>query len=95
LSRHLNASQKAFVALDMEKLYAEEAKKRQKMGKEKIPDPIKKGQSRDKAAKGIGTNAHYITDAKKIQAKSPEVAEEIKIGKISITDSLKLSNKSA
>jgi N6-adenosine-specific RNA methylase IME4 len=87
--RHLNESQKAFVALEIEKYLAIEAKERQRGGRggvllrEKIPE-AKKGKASDKAAQIVGVNPHYITDAKMISKKAPEEAEKIKAGKITI-----------
>ncbi len=71
--------------------------------KEKFPEGgfHKKGdkktaeQSRDKAAKIMGVNSHYVSDAKKIKEQSPEFIKPILDGKINIQDAkrmLKLSN---
>ena len=88
--RHLNSSQCAFVALEVERVLAEEAKERQvEAGKEfgrgqeklveKIPQAIAQEadpKSREKAASIIGnTNARYVQDAKKIEREAPEVKE--------------------
>ena len=51
--------------------------------------------SRDKAAKIMGVNPHYVSDAKKIKEQSPEFIKPIMDGKINIQDAkkmLKLNN---
>jgi len=76
------------VALEVERVLAEEAKERQirtaeNRGKaanlvvEKIPEQERpEPQARDKAASIIGnTNARYVQDAKKIEREAPEVKE--------------------
>lgn len=75
--RHLTATQRATVAVDMLPLLEEEAKERQKQAvtnrhaeqrgivTEKIPQ-LEKGESRVQAAKLVGTNRQYVSDAKKI-----------------------------
>ena len=82
--RQLTTTQRAFVAVEAEKLFAIEAKERQRQGKEKIPDPTQLGQSRDKAAKACAVNPRYVQDAKAITEKSPEVAAQAKAGKVSM-----------
>lgn len=101
--RHLNSSQCAFVALEVERVLAEEAKERQalnaiinqpqnkSLNPEKIPDS-EKGESRDKAASLVGgTNARYIQDAKKIEREAPEVKELVMAGTVNMTDAVKLT----
>lgn len=76
----MNSSQCAFVALEVERVLAEEAKERQvrtaenriaagNLVKEKFPEQEKpEPQARDKAAELVGgTNARYVQDAKKIE----------------------------
>ena len=84
--RHLNASQLAFVALEIERVEAELAKERMLAGKK--PDPVQliaQGRARDKAAEVIGVNRQYISDAKRIASEAPELAEAIKAGEKTIT----------
>lgn len=91
--RHLTPSQLAVVALDIEKYEAEEAKKRQATSTgginpqltEKIPE-AEKGEAREKAAKLVGTNGHYVSDAKRIEREAPDLLEKVRIGAASITD---------
>jgi len=86
--RHLTAGQKAFAALEAEKMYAEEARKRQQGGQggilllENFPkanseEPV---HATEKAADLFGVNPHYITDAKKIEQEAPDIADKVKSG---------------
>ncbi len=95
--RHLNDSQKAFVALEILPYLEKEAKQRQQAAggdhrsaaakqkplRAKLPQAIR-GRARDKAAELTQAGARYISDAKIIQNKAPELAEEIKAGKLTI-----------
>ncbi len=77
------------IAVAIERELAEEARKRQAHGQtapgrtlvEEIPQASR---ARDEAAKLAGVNAHYVTDAKKLAETSPELAVEVKAGKINI-----------
>jgi len=102
--RHLNSSQCAFVALEVERVLAEEAKERQGERndlkvvednniQEKIPECSKyEPQARDKAASIIGnTNARYVQDAKKIEREAPEVKELVMAGAVNMADAVKLT----
>ena len=85
------------MALEVERVLAEEAKERQalnaiinqpqnkSLNPEKIPDS-EKGESRDKAASLVGgTNARYIQDAEKIEREAPEVKELVMAGTVNMT----------
>jgi len=102
--RHLTPSQKAFVTVEVEKLLAKEAKERQlatskyalrdQKGQvrpvaEKIPQP-EKGRARDQAAKLVGVNPHYVTDAKRISQQDPELAEQVRAGKLTLTQARRI-----
>ena len=50
---------------------------------EKIP-PSDFGKARDLAAKMVGANRQYISDAKQIAKDAPEVLDHVKQGKLSI-----------
>jgi len=100
--RHLTSSQRAVVALDYEKLLAEEAKKNQQAaGKyNRNPDqdqlfetfqkadaePIHAAQQ---AAKLLGTNMHYVIDAKRIGREEPEILEQVRTGDMTIPQAKK------
>jgi len=87
--RHLTQSQKAFVALEADEMLAESARSRQGQRNdladiaEKFPQS-ERGRARDQAADLVGVNPHYVTDAKKIQEASPQLAEEVWRGQLSI-----------
>jgi hypothetical protein len=83
--RQLSASELAFVALEIEKYEAGEAKKRQAAaGGDKtalvaqIPEALEDaGRARDKAAAAVGVSPRYVQDAKKIEAAAPILAAEV------------------
>ncbi len=95
--RHLTSSQKACVALEIVQILAVEAKERQRIagasygrGKEKekvvelFPQAIER--SRNTAAKIVGTNPRYVSDAKKLKAGAPQVFDSIASGKLNIQE---------
>jgi hypothetical protein len=97
-----NPSQKAALALELEKQLAREAKKRQREhaqtapGRtgtlpEIFPEVSDKGEAREKAAHMLGANPHYITDAKKIERDAPEILEQVKQGTLSIPQAKKVA----
>ena len=79
--RHLTSSQLAVVGLDVERELAKEAKARMTRGVNQHSSPSQKieqadtGKAAEQAAKLVGTNRQYISDAKKVAAKSPEMLE--------------------
>ena len=93
--RHLTASQKAVVAYEVEPLFAEEAKERQRLsegpgtkGRSRLTD-LKKGKAVDHAAKSVGVSSGYVAELKKIIAKAPSLLAEIKAGKLTIPEAQK------
>lgn len=80
--RHLTSSQKAAIGVEVEAQIAVEAKENQRMGSERIQNPI---HAAEQAAKIVGTNAHYVADAKRFQRDSPALFEQIKSGELSMT----------
>ncbi len=93
--RHLTPGQLATSALKVEEEYAKQAKDRQRGGQggvlltERIPE-ANFGEAREHAAKAIGVNPHYITDAKRIQKESPELLEQVRVGEISLPEAIKI-----
>ncbi len=96
--RHLTASQKALVALDSLPFYEEQAHKRKvsalKIGND-APDVAfmpeqEMGRSRDIVASVFGVSGRYVGYAKKINATDPDLAQEIRDGKKTITEALKI-----
>jgi ParB-like chromosome segregation protein Spo0J len=97
--RHMNKGALAAVAAELEPFFAADAKRRQqKAGKEhgrgqkvveKVPQPIDTKPSpkaREEAAKSVGVNDRYVSDAKKVKQEAPEVFERLKAGKITLQD---------
>ena len=93
--RHMGKSALAAVAVELEPYFAVDAKRRQaEQAKrnqpqaqkvEKLP-PIEKAKAREEAAKSVGVNDRYVSDAKKVKAEAPEVFERLKAGKITLQD---------
>jgi len=86
--RQLTATQRAFVAVEAEKLFAVEAKERQKTlnnagGKNATSGT---GKARDKAANACDVSARYVQDAKAVAVKSPAVAAQAKAGKFTMAE---------
>lgn len=88
--RHLDAGQKAFVALEIEPMLAAFAKERMtaaqnndagRAASEKIQQQ-EKGKAAVQAAAIVGTNAHYVADAKRLTADAPELAAKVKSGEM-------------
>lgn len=89
--RHMNKGALAAVAAELEPFFAADAKRRQirkpkaESVVEKIPQqtPTK---AREEAAKSVGVNDRYVSDAKKVKTEAPEVFERLKAGKITLQD---------
>jgi ParB-like nuclease domain len=90
--RHLKPGQLAMVALAAEKIFAAEAKERQRTlnTKEKAAcaniSTSEKGRASEKAEKLLGVSHAYITKAKAVQAANPKLAEKVKEGKLSLPE---------
>lgn len=97
--RHLSSSQKAACSLDALPFFEAEAKERQRDaggdhgnqytgGKVAVVQkiaPVARQKARDQAAEAFQTNRQYVSDAKRIKQEAPEVFEQIKNGKKTIT----------
>jgi hypothetical protein len=57
-------------------------------GKQKDADATR---SRQQAAVIVGTNAHYVSDAKRIQRDAPELVERVKDGSMPLYEATQLS----
>lgn len=99
--RHMGKSALAAVAAELEPFFAEDAKRRQKAAGgdkkserarsvvEKVPqaiDATTAPKAREEAAKSVGVNDRYVSDAKKVKQEAPEVFERLKAGKITLQD---------
>lgn len=95
--RHMGKSALAAVAAELEPHFAADAKKRQRASGgdkvsekaravvEKVPQPVS-SKAREEAAKSVGVNDRYVSDAKKVKTEAPEVFERLKAGKITLQD---------
>jgi len=88
--RHLTSSQRAVIALEVEKQLAEERKKTINNG-EIIPQFF--GKTSDITAKIVDVNPHYITDAKRIAQEAPEYVEKIRAGEMTIPEVKRIINR--
>jgi ParB-like chromosome segregation protein Spo0J len=97
--RHLTASQKAMIGAEIAKILSDEISKESgykqaaKQGVftnlSKGPDDARTHMPRDaaaEAAKRVGASKAYVTQAKQIQSKSPEIAKQVKSGRMSIPE---------
>lgn len=94
--RHMGKSALAAIAAELEPHFAEDAKRRQirkpkpkpmqNSVPEKIPEQKRGVESRQEAAKSVGVNDRYVSDAKKVKTEAPEIFEKLKAGKITLQD---------
>jgi hypothetical protein len=92
--RHLDPSQLAMVGVDVLPMLEAEARERQRAGlnqysslREIIPEGST-GKASEQAAKIVG----YVSDAKSITAKAPEIATHVRAGRVSIPEAKVLVN---
>ena len=84
--RHMTNGQLAMIGAELEEHFAKEAKKRQ--GKRTDiradrPTSSHKRRARDEAAEVVGTSGRSISRAKRIKVKRPDLAADIKAGRMS------------
>jgi ParB-like chromosome segregation protein Spo0J len=92
--RHLTASQRAAVAVDVEAMLAKQAKERQIRKPvnsvfqlfEKQNEPI---HAAKQAAHMLNTNTQYVVDAKKIKEQEPRVFEQVLAGNLTLKEAKK------
>jgi hypothetical protein len=88
--RHLTASQRAVVALDLLPLLEHEAKERQRRSRGRGKKVAKKfatyysGKASEAAARLTRSNSRYVEVAKAIRASAPEVIEKVRSGQLSV-----------
>ena len=95
--RQLDPSQRAAVAVEIEPMFAAEAKVRMldTLNKGDIPAPVNlperknKGDARDKAAEVVGVSGKMVSDAKAIKKNNPEAFERIKSGAVTVHEAKK------
>lgn len=87
--RQLDPSQRACVAVELEPMFAVEAKKRMLKG---VKDPVvslpqgKHSKARDQAADVAGVSGAMVTRAKAIKAADPKAFERIKLGEVTVNE---------
>lgn len=82
--RHLTATQRAALAVDLlPELEAEAEERRITARVEKVPHQAR---SRDRAAELVQVNERYVSDAKKVAAEAPELLDQMRAGEISLRD---------
>ena len=100
LRRHLTASQKAIVALDLLPLLEKEAKERQRRSNEyrgngrsakKYANRSGKGKAAEAAAKIVGVSSRYVEMAKEVKSKAPELVDKIRSGEFNVADAADLA----
>jgi ParB-like chromosome segregation protein Spo0J len=96
--RHMNKGSLAAVAAELEPFFAKDAAARKKATEgrprkdsekpvEKVPQvSLPQPKAREEAAKSVGVNDRYVSDAKKVKTEAPEVFERLKAGKITLQD---------
>ncbi len=95
--RHLNPGQLAFVALEVEKVKAVQAKERQRGGQGGVLLVSNltqaKGRARDQAAAMFGVSTGYVQEAKKLNAEAPDLAEKVKAGEVKLWEATQEAKK--
>lgn len=90
--RHLTSSQRACIAAEVLPVIEEQTRQREaarKKGDEPTPQDSAEssnGESREKAAKLLGTNRDYVSKAKKILQHNPKAFEKVKRGEQKLPD---------
>jgi len=89
--RQLDASQRACVAVELEPMFAVEAKKRMLKG---VKDPVAnlrqgKAKASDQAADVVSVSPRMVQYAKEIKVKNPEAFERIKAGTVKVSEILR------
>lgn len=83
--RHLTASQRAVISLNVMPLFEEEAKNRMLNPMVKLPEGSK-GLASEKAGKFVNVGEKYVREAKKLQERSPQLLEEVRLGHKDFSD---------
>lgn len=95
--RHLTISQRSMAAINMQTMIAKESKERMsrggtlavRKGVEIIPQ-AEQGRTRDKLAEIAHVNPRYISDAKTIREKAPELASKVAAGEMKIPEAMRV-----
>jgi len=99
--RHLSSTQKATIAVDMLPMLGEETREKQKLSEgrgKKVANSLAtlsdkeankqahENTATEQAAKLTGTNRQYVSDAKKIAKKRPDLFEKMRSGEATISE---------
>lgn len=94
--RHLSIGELTAAAVAALPMIEAEAKERQRLNaiahntgvpnREIIPYSEEKGKSSEIAAKAVGVNPRYVSDAKKIKEQAPEIFEQLKSGQLTLPE---------
>jgi site-specific DNA-methyltransferase (adenine-specific) len=96
MRRHLTASQRAVVAFDLLPMLEAEAKERQRQSPGRGKKVAKKlatssGKASQIAARITKTNSAYVEKVKAVSRKAPEIVAEIKSGRMTINEAVRLA----
>ena len=95
--RHLNPGQLAFVALEVERLLAVQAKERQRGGQggALLVANLRqaKGRASEQAAAMFGVSPRYVQEAKKLNAEAPDLAEKVWEGEFTLSQAARKAKK--
>ena len=86
--RQLDASQRACVAVEIEPMFAVEAKKRQGQRTDIVANlpQCNQAKARDQAAEVVSVSPRMVQYAKEIKAKNPEAFERVKLGEVTVNE---------
>jgi len=98
MRRDLTPGQKAMIGADLLPLLKEEATDRQRLSKGRGKKGAKSvstisGKASAQAAKYVGANSRYVELAEKSKTSSPEIAERVRGGEITIPAAIKLAQE--
>ena len=99
MRRHLSASQRAAVALDLLPMLEVEAKGRQRKSKgrgkkvaQDFADFSENGKASEIAARVVGASSRYVEMVKEISQTQPELIDRIRSGELSVPEARKLAS---
>ncbi len=88
--RHLTASQKAVIALEVEKVYAEQAKTNMVQGGRVSQDretlTVKPVHAAKEAGKAVGVSYPYVSEAKRVAKDAPDLLPQVSAGTMTLPE---------
>ncbi|WP_417737755.1 DNA methyltransferase [Rosistilla oblonga] len=96
MRRHLSASQRAVLALDLLPMLEREAKERQRKSSGRGKKVAKEcatfnGKASEAAARIVKSNTRYVETVKEISATAPELLDKIRAGAVGVPSAIKVS----